>query len=159
MAASAIAVTFRGPRIRWRIFSMLVGAAAVVYFQQRAISIAVERIMPELSLSQMQIGWLWWAFVLAYGLLQFPGGVVGQRLGARKALAGLLLLAVAASLAAPLAPNALQGTARSSRITTGRACCSATSSGSGSAAARAEPAPRLPDAQRARQKLDRRWCR
>ena len=104
MAASAIAVTFRGPRIRWRIFSMLVGAAAVVYFQQRAISIAAERIMPELSLSQMQIGWLQWAFVLAYGLLQFPGGVVGQRLGARKSLAGLLLLAVAASLAAPLAP-------------------------------------------------------
>ena len=110
MHASAIAVSFRGPRIRWRIFSMLVAGAAVVYFQQRAISVAAERIMPELSLSQMQIGWLQWAFVLAYGLLQFPGGVLGQRLGARRALAGLLLVAVAATLAAPLAPYVLQGT-------------------------------------------------
>src|SRR5262249_50076480 len=101
----------RGVRIRWRIFSMLVAAAAVVYFQQRSISIAAERIMPELHLSQMQIGWLQWAFVLAYGLLQIPGGVIGQRIGARWALAGLLLIAVAASLAAPLSPYLLQGTA------------------------------------------------
>lgn len=99
------------PRIRWRIFSMLVVAAAIVYFQQRSISIAAERIMPELSLSQMQIGWLQWGFVLAYGLLQFPGGILGQRLGARWALSALLLLAVAASLAAPLSPYILQGTA------------------------------------------------
>ena len=101
--------TIRGPRVRWRIFAMLVGAASIVYFQQRAVSVAAERIMPELSLSQMQIGWLQWAFVLAYGLLQFPGGIVGQRLGGRRALTGLLLLAVAASLAAPLAPYVLRG--------------------------------------------------
>ena len=106
---TAFALPFSGPRIRWRIFSMLVTAAAVVYFQQRAVSIAAERLMPELSLSQMQIGWLQWAFVLAYGLLQFPGGIIGQRLGARRALAGLLLLAVGASLAAPLAPYVFRG--------------------------------------------------
>jgi len=104
-------VRIHGVRIRWRIFSMLVAAGAVVYFQQRAISIAAERIMPELHLSQMQIGWLQWAFVLSYGLLQMPGGVVGQRLGPRRALAGLLLVAVVACLAAPLAPYVLQGTA------------------------------------------------
>jgi ACS family glucarate transporter-like MFS transporter len=90
---------------------MLVVAGAVVYFQQRSISIAAERIMPELQLSQMQIGWLQWAFVLAYGLMQVPGGVVGQRIGARRALGGLLLVAVVASIAAPLAPYILQGTA------------------------------------------------
>jgi ACS family glucarate transporter-like MFS transporter len=100
-----------GVRVRWRIFSMLVAAGAVVYFQQRAVTIAAERIMPELHLSQMEIGWLQWAFVLSYGLLQMPGGVVGQRIGARRALGGLLLLAVVASLAAPLAPYVLQGTA------------------------------------------------
>jgi sugar phosphate permease len=110
-AVRAMTARIQGFRIRWRIFSMLVAAGAVVYFQQRAISIAAERIMPELHLSQMQIGWLQWAFVLSYGLLQMPGGVVGQRIGARRALAGLLLIAVVASLAAPLAPYVLQGTA------------------------------------------------
>jgi ACS family glucarate transporter-like MFS transporter len=88
---------------------MLVVAAAVVYFQQRSISIASERIMPELSLSQMQIGWLQWAFVLSYGLLQFPGGVFGQRLGARRALTLLLLVAVVATAATPLMPELLRG--------------------------------------------------
>jgi sugar phosphate permease len=110
-AVRVMPARIQGFRIRWRIFSMLVAAGAVVYFQQRAISIAAERIMPELHLSQMQIGWLQWAFVLSYGLLQMPGGVAGQRIGARRALAGLLLIAVGASAAAPLAPYVLQGTA------------------------------------------------
>lgn len=100
----------QGPRIRWRIFSMLVMAATILYFQQRSVTVAAERIMPELSLSQMQIGWLQWAFVLSYGLLQFPGGVFGQRLGARKALAVTGLLAVLACVALPLAPTVLTGT-------------------------------------------------
>ncbi len=99
----------RWPRVRWRIFAMLVAAAAVVYFQQRALSIASERIMPELSLSQMQIGWLQWAFVLSYGLLQFPGGVFGQRLGARRALTSLLLVAVLATAATPFMPELFHG--------------------------------------------------
>lgn len=60
------------PRVRWRIFSLLVSFALVVYFQQRSLTVASERIMPELSLSQMQIGWLQWAFVLSYAFLQFP---------------------------------------------------------------------------------------
>jgi len=100
---------FRRPRIRWRIFMMLVGFAAVVYFQQRSLTIAAERIMPELSLSQMQIGLLQWAFVLSYGALQFPGGVFGQRLGARRALTAMMLVAVGATLAVPLAPGLLSG--------------------------------------------------
>ena len=41
--------------------------------------------MPDLGLSQMQIGWLEWAFVLGYAAFQLPGGVIGQRLGARLA--------------------------------------------------------------------------
>ena len=74
------------PRIRWRIFSMLVGFAVIVYFQQRSVTAAAESIMPDLSLSQMQIGWLQWAFVLSYAAFQFPGGVIGQRFGARRTL-------------------------------------------------------------------------
>ncbi len=100
-----------GVRIRWRIFSLLVGFAVIVYFQQRSLSIAAERIMPELSLTQMQIGWLQWAFVFTYGFLQFPGGVFGQRLGARRALTSILLVAVLATALVPIAPLAFSGTA------------------------------------------------
>ena len=100
----------RRPRIRWRIFWLLCGFAGVLYFQQRSLTVAAERIMPELSLSQMQIGWLQWAFVLSYAIMQFPGGVFGQRLGARRALTILSLIAVAATVVVPLAPNLLSGT-------------------------------------------------
>ena len=67
--------------------------------------------MPELSLTQMQIGWLQWAFVFTYGLLQFPGGVFGQRIGARRALAAIMLVAVFATALVPLAPALFTGTA------------------------------------------------
>ena len=39
--------------------------------------------MPDLHLSQLQIGWLNAAFATCYTLAQIPGGVLGQRYGAR----------------------------------------------------------------------------
>jgi len=104
-------VPLRRPRIRWRIFSMLVALAAVLYFQQRSITVASAQIMPDLELSQMQIGWLQWAFVLAYGLLQFPGGVLAQRAGARVALTVTGIMAVLLTASVPLAPSLLSGNA------------------------------------------------
>src|SRR5215475_9221925 len=68
-------------RVRWRIYGLLFAFGAIAYFQQKGITVAAERIMPELSLSQNQIGWLEWAFVLGYASFQFPGGLIGQRLG------------------------------------------------------------------------------
>src|SRR5208282_3442785 len=41
------------------------------------------RMMPDLGISQVQVGWLEWAFILGHAAFQFPGGVIGQRLGAR----------------------------------------------------------------------------
>ena len=97
--------------IRWRIFSIAVALGGLVYFQQRSLSVAGERIMPALSLSQMQLGWLQWAFIVSYGCLQFPGGLYGQRVGARHALVITGHVAVAATVVLPLAPAILSGTA------------------------------------------------
>ena len=62
-------------RVRWRIFSLLFGFGFLAYLQQKSITVAAERMMPDLSLSQLQIGWIEWAFVLGYGLFQLPGGI------------------------------------------------------------------------------------
>jgi MFS transporter, ACS family, glucarate transporter len=97
------------PRIRWRIFALVVSLGAVAYFQQKGVTIAAERIMPELSLTQMQIGWLQWAFVLGYTPTQILAGHVGERFGARLTLTVAGLLAVAATIAMPLAPIVLAG--------------------------------------------------
>lgn len=90
---------------------MLVGFGAVAYFQQKGVTIAAERIMPELSLSQMQIGWIQWAFMLAYTPSQLLAGRVGQRFGARITLAVAGAVAVLATLALPLVPAVLTGAA------------------------------------------------
>ena len=95
--------------IRWRIFSFLFGFGFVAYVQQKCITVVAERMMPDLGLSQSQIGWIEEAFVVGYALCQMPGGVLGERYGARRTFAVIGLLAVAATLAMPLAPALFSG--------------------------------------------------
>ena len=96
--------------VGWRIFWMLFASAMIVYFQQKTLMVAAARIMPDLSLSQMQIGWLQWVFVVSYACLQLPGGIAGQRFGSRRTLFVTGLLAVGATVAMPIAPTILSGT-------------------------------------------------
>jgi ACS family glucarate transporter-like MFS transporter len=98
-------------RIRWRIFSFLFGFGLLAYVQQKTITVAAERMMPDLGLSQLQIGWLEQAFVLGYALFQMPGGIFGQRLGARRILVIIGLTAFLATIATPLAPDFFSGRA------------------------------------------------
>src|SRR5450755_2814673 len=90
---------------------MLFGFGCVAYFQQKALTVAAERMMPDLHLTQMQIGWLEWAFVLGYAAFQLPGGVIGQRLGARRMFIVISVVAFLATILTPLAPFVLAGTA------------------------------------------------
>src|SRR5882762_8189603 len=98
-------------RIRWRIFSFLFGFGFIAYVQQKSITVAAERMMPELGLTQLQIGWLEQAFVLGYAIFQMPGGVFGQRLGARRTFVIIGLTAFLATVATPLAPDLFSGRA------------------------------------------------
>jgi len=98
-------------RVRWRIYAFLFTFGFIAYFQQKGLTVAAERIMPDLGLSQMQIGWLEWAFVLGYAAFQFPGGVIGQRLGARWMFTLISSVAFLATVLTPLAPVVLGGEA------------------------------------------------
>jgi MFS transporter, ACS family, glucarate transporter len=98
-----------GLRIRWRIFSLLFGFGFLAYLQQKSITVAAERMMPELHLTQVQIGWIEWAFVLGYGLFQLPGGIFGQRQGARRTFVIIGLGAFFATVATPLVPYWFSG--------------------------------------------------
>jgi sugar phosphate permease len=97
------------PRVRWLIFFFLFAFTVVALIQRTAVTVASERMMPELGLSQMQIGWLETSFLISYTALQFPGGVLGQILGPRRMLTFSGLIAVAATLAMPLLPFAASG--------------------------------------------------
>ena len=67
-------------KVRWTIFLFLGGFAMLAYVQRTSLGVAAQNIMPDLHLSQLQIGWLNAAFATCYTLAQMPGGVLGQRL-------------------------------------------------------------------------------
>jgi len=98
-------------RIRWRIFGLLFVFACIAYLQQKSVTVAAARMMPELGFSQMQIGWIEWAFLCGYSAFQLPGGVLGQRLGARRTFVLIGILAFFATALTPILPLALGGTA------------------------------------------------
>jgi ACS family glucarate transporter-like MFS transporter len=95
--------------VRWRIFGFLFGIGFLAYLQQRSLTVAAARIIPELHISQMQIGFLEQAFVIGYALFQIPGGVFGQRWGARWTFLGIGCLSLLAVTLTAMAPLALTG--------------------------------------------------
>ncbi|HEV7137774.1 MAG TPA: MFS transporter [Steroidobacteraceae bacterium] len=102
---------WRGSRIRWRIFAFLFAFGLIAYVQRTGVTVAAERMMPDLHLSQLQIGWIEQAFVIGYALFQLPGGLIGQRVGARTAFTVFGLMAFIAVMATPAAPELLGGSA------------------------------------------------
>ncbi len=98
-------------RVRWRICLFMLGLSLLSYVQQRGLAVASYKMMPELSLSQVQLGWLETAFLIAYASMQLPGGIIGQRLGARVMFVLIGVVAFVSTLTIPLAPLLLTGTA------------------------------------------------
>lgn len=92
------------PRVRSLIFAMLFGFAFTGYIQRQGISVAAERIMPELGLSQIQIGWVMTAFLFTYTVFQIPASLLGQVAGARRMLTAIGLVTVLASVLTASAP-------------------------------------------------------
>ena len=81
-----------GPtRVRWRILAWMVAASLVAYVLRFNLSVAGPAIMRDLSLSEAQLGMILGAFAWSYGLLQVPGGLLGERLGPRRALTALYI--------------------------------------------------------------------
>lgn len=83
----------------------------LTYTQRTSLNVAAERIIPEFHLTQMQVGWLMWAYTVAYTVFQIPSGVIGERLGARTTFALIGIVSLTATIAMPLLPLVLSGTA------------------------------------------------
>jgi sugar phosphate permease len=96
-------------RVRWWIFAYMFAFAMLSYMQRNSVAVAAATIMSDLHFTQWQIGMLNAAFTTAYALTQLPGGVIGQRFGARITYVGIVGLI--ATLMTPLAPVVLTGTA------------------------------------------------
>jgi ACS family glucarate transporter-like MFS transporter len=75
--------------VRWKIVAMLVGFSVVSYIQRMNISVAAKFMIPELGLTQVQMGQIFSSFVLGYSILQIPMGALADRLGVHLLLAGM----------------------------------------------------------------------
>jgi sugar phosphate permease len=106
-------MTLRWPglRVRWVMLAYLFGFAFIAYMQRTSFSVAAAQMMPELGISQMQLGGLMTGYLIAYTICQLPGGVFGQWFGARKALVITGLVGLVATIATPLAPLLFTGAA------------------------------------------------
>ena len=75
--------------------------ALMSFVQRTSIAVAADTMMPVLHISQVQIGWLNTAFLMTYAIMQIPGGVLGQYLGARRTYVAVGIVSLLATVATP----------------------------------------------------------
>ena len=77
-------------RIRYAVLAGLFGLAAFTYLDRVCMSIAAPWIVRDLRLSPEQMGIVFSVFAAAYALFGMPTGWLGDRIGPRRMLAGVL---------------------------------------------------------------------
>jgi MFS transporter, ACS family, glucarate transporter len=80
-------MSLRAVPVRFRILGLLFLLSVVNYLLRNNISVAVPSIRTEFGFTSAEIGWILGSFNITYTLLQVPGGLFGERLGPRRALA------------------------------------------------------------------------
>jgi MFS family permease len=78
-------------RTRFILIGWLCALSAILYLDRICMSQAVKPIQDELGLSNTEIGYVAMAFTLAYGLFAVPTGRLGDRIGSRAVLAGIVV--------------------------------------------------------------------
>src|SRR5690348_380166 len=80
-------------RVRYGVVAFAIALAVVTYIDRVAISsaAAVPAIRRDLGLDDVQMGYVFGAFALAYALIDIPGGFLGDRLGPRRVLCRVVL--------------------------------------------------------------------
>lgn len=96
---------FLTTRIRWVLIFWIFVVSAIAYLDRVNISITGQAIAREFHLDNVQLGWVFSAFVIGYALFQAPGGTLADRLGPRKILGfGILWWGVFTALITVLSP-------------------------------------------------------
>jgi MFS transporter, ACS family, glucarate transporter len=76
----------RPTRIRWVILTLLTSFSLVSYIERINLSVASRFIRDEFRLTDVQIGWSFSAFLVAYTVGQIPSGYLADRFGSRAIL-------------------------------------------------------------------------
>lgn len=77
--------------IRWRVLALVILASLAAYFLRANVSTLGDTIIDDLGLTEIHLGYIFSAFAAGYALFQLPGGVMGNRFGARRMVTWMLL--------------------------------------------------------------------
>ena len=101
----------RPTAIRWRICALMIVVSFVSYLLRSNISVAGVPMSADLGLSHVQLGAVLAAFAWGYAIFQFPGGLLGDVVGARRALTILAALWGVLNLLVAFVPGTTAGSA------------------------------------------------
>ncbi len=73
--------------VRWVVLAILAFASSVAYVLRTNVSIVGETMMHDLGMNEVQLGLVFSAFAAGYAIFQLPGGIFGDRFGARFTIA------------------------------------------------------------------------
>jgi MFS transporter, ACS family, glucarate transporter len=76
----------RPTHVRHVVLGLTVAAYMITYMDRQVLATTRPAIMAELGISLIAMGWVTFAFRMAYALFQVPGGWLGDTIGARRAL-------------------------------------------------------------------------
>jgi ACS family glucarate transporter-like MFS transporter len=78
-------------RARYVVLAFGVALAAVTYLDRVCISVTAKHIMRDLSLSELQMSFVFSAFTAAYAIFEIPTGYWGDRIGTRRVLTRIVV--------------------------------------------------------------------
>jgi MFS transporter, ACS family, glucarate transporter len=78
----------RPSRVRWMLLVWIFVMSAITYLDRVNISISGSWLSREYHFSDIQLGWIFSAFVVGYAIFQVPGGGLADRFGVRRVLTG-----------------------------------------------------------------------
>ena len=96
--------------VRWRFFSVIFVLSFISYLMRQNIHVAGEFMMPELGISEIEMGWIFASFIWGYALFQIPGGIAGAKFGPRRTLAGIGLVWILVSALTGILPGTIATT-------------------------------------------------
>src|SRR5437868_9307669 len=76
---------------RYRVVALATSLAMVTYLDRVAIGTLAPAISRDLGLTTIDMGWVFFAFQLAYGLFEVPTGRWADRVGPRSVLARIVI--------------------------------------------------------------------
>jgi MFS transporter, ACS family, glucarate transporter len=89
--SGAMRSTERPTKVRYWVIFFAVTLSVITYIDRVALSLSRRQIAADLNLSDVQMGWVFFAFGAAYALFEVPSGALGDKIGPRRVLMRIVL--------------------------------------------------------------------